>query len=220
MDIMEAMRNRHSVRRYTERGIGEDVAAALMEEIEACNGESGLKIQLVLNEPEAFGGFMAHYGKLVNVRNYLALVGKEGGGLDERLGYYGERLVLKAAMLGLDSCWVALSYSKKKSACRVGPGEALRCVVALGYGENHGVPHKSKPMEALCRADNMPDWFRAGMEAALLAPTAVNQQKFFFTLSGTAVKAEATGGFYSNIDLGIVKYHFELGAGRENFNWA
>jgi len=58
------------------------------------------------------------------------------------------------------------------------------------------------------------------VEAALLAPTAVNQQKFRFTLSDRTVKAEATGGFSSRVDLGIVKYHFERGAGTEHFRWA
>ena len=66
----------------------------------------------------------------------------------------------------------------------------------------------------------MPDWFRKGMEAAQLAPTAVNQQKFLFTLSdGNTVTAKAIGGFYDKVDLGIVKYHFEIGAGKENFSW-
>lgn len=54
----------------------------------------------------------------------------------------------------------------------------------------------------------------------MLAPTAMNQQKFCFTLSEGAVKADNLGGFYSKVDLGIVNYHFELGAGRENFRWA
>ena len=49
----------------------------------------------------------------------------------------------------------------------------------------------------------------------MLAPTAVNQQKFLFTLNGDEVTAKATGGVYSRIDLGIVKYHFEVGSGRE-----
>lgn len=57
------------------------------------------------------------------------------------------------------------------------------------------------------------------MKAALLAPTAMNQQKFRFTLSGNEVSAKSTGGFYSKMDLGIVKFHFEEGAGRENFTW-
>lgn len=97
-------------------------------------------------------------------------------------------------MLGLDSCWVALTFRKGKCQYVARPGEKLVCVIALGYGEGHGVPHKSKPLEALCRTEGpMPDWFRRGMEAALLAPTATNQQKFRFTLSGDAVRAESTG---------------------------
>jgi hypothetical protein len=88
-------------------------------------------------------------------------------------------------------------------------------VLALGYGATQGVPHRSKPMEALCRVDGaMPDWFRAGMEAAMLAPTAVNQQKFLITLSGDRAEAKSLGGFYSMVDLGIVRYHFEIGSGR------
>lgn len=128
--------------------------------------------------------------------------------------------MLRAAQLGLDSCWVALTFRKGKCRCTVAPGEKLVCVAALGYGVTHGVPHRSRPMEDLCRVEGeMPDWFRAGMEAALLAPTATNQQKFLLTLEGNAVKAESTGGFYSKVDLGIVKYHFEAGAGKDHFTW-
>ncbi|HHV12213.1 MAG TPA: nitroreductase [Clostridiales bacterium] len=219
MDLLEAMTERHSVRSYTEQKLPDDLILELQADIEACNQQSGLNIQLVANEPNAFSGIMAHYGKFINVRNYIALVGKKGSGLDEKIGYYGEKLVLRATQLGLDSCWVALTYSKGKCACKVAKDESLRCVIALGYGKNHGMPHKSKPMEALCKAANKPDWFRSGMKAAMLAPTATNQQKFLFTLTGDTVTAEATGGFYSKVDLGIVKYHFELGAGLDNFKW-
>ena len=152
------------------------------------------------------------------MRNYLALVGPKGA--DEKLGYYGERLVLKATQLGLDTCWVALTFRKGKCPVAVAPGEKLVCVAALGYGQTHGVPHKSKSLSEVCRAEgDLPDWFRSGVEAALLAPTATNQQKFLLTLEGDAVRAESTGGFYSKVDLGIVKYHFEVGAGRDHFTW-
>ena len=67
---------------------------------------------------------------------------------------------------------------------------------------------------------DVPEWFKKCVEAALLAPTAVNQQKFFFSLDNGRVSARAGMGFYSKIDLGIAKCHFELGAGKENFNWA
>lgn len=220
MELMEAMERRHSVRQYTDRPIPAEILTALREEIDACNRAGGLRIQLAAGEPDAFQGILAHYGKFRGVRNYLALVGPKGADLDEKAGYYGERLVLKAAQLGLDSCWVALTF--RRGGCRraVAPGEKLVCVIALGYGETHGVPHKSKPMESLCRTNGgMPDWFRSGMEAALLAPTATNQQKFLLTLEGNAVRAEATGGFYSKVDLGIVKYHFEIGAGKDHFTW-
>ncbi len=219
MDLLEAMKERHSVRSYTDQTLSEEQILALQTEIEACNRQSGLNIQLVVNEPNAFSGIMAHYGKLINVRNYIALVGKKDSDLDEKIGYYGERIVLKATTLGLDSCWVGLTYSKRKCGCKIAKDETLRCVIALGYGKNHGMPHKSKPLEALCKAANKPEWFRGGMKAAMLAPTATNQQKFLFTLVGDTVTAEATGGFYSKVDLGIVKYHFELGAGINNFKW-
>lgn len=221
MDIYEAIKSRHSVRSYTKQKIEGDVLTELCAEIVRCNEESGLHMQLVINEPNAFEGFMAHYGRFVNVNNYIALVGQKGDDLDEKIGYYGEKIVLKAAMLGLNTCWVALTFSKGKCAYEMEKGEVLRCVIAIGYGETQGVPHKSKPLERLCKTDGeMPNWFRTGMEAALLAPTAINQQKFLFTLSGDAVQAKATGGFYSKVDLGIVKYHFEIGAGTENFTWA
>ena len=220
MDLMEAICARHSVRAYTDRPVARDAADALRREIEICNREGGLHIQLVTDEPAAFSGMMAHYGKFSGVRNYIALVGKKSTELDEKLGYYGERLALLAQTLGLNTCWVAMSYSKGKARVEVAPGEKLRIVLALGYGETQGVPHKGKNLSEVCRVEGtMPDWFRSGMEAALLAPTAMNQQKFRFTLLPDGVRAESTGGFYSKVDLGIVKYHFELGAGCENFQW-
>jgi len=218
MELMEAIRSRHSVRQYTDKPILPEILAALAAEVSRCNEAGGLHIQLVHDEPEAFRGVLAHYGKFRGVRNYLALVGPKGA--DEKLGYYGERLALEAVRLGLDTCWVALTFRKGKCPVAVAPGEKLVCVVALGYGQTHGVPHQSKTLSEVCRAEgDLPEWFRSGVEAALLAPTATNQQKFLLTLSGDRVKAESTGGFYARVDLGIVKYHFEVGAGQDHFTW-
>ena len=216
MDIFEAMEKRHSVRQYIEKPLGAEEALALSEEIKLCNEEGGLHIQLVKDEPKAFSGFMAHYGKFSGVTNYIALVGPKGPDLDEKCGYYGERLVLKAQDLGLNTCWVALTYSKIPGAFKVEKGEALTVVIALGYGKTEGVPHKSKAPEEVSNVSaNSPEWFKNGVRAALLAPTAVNQQKFYFTLENGKVTAKAKTAFYSRVDLGIAKYHFELGAGRK-----
>ena len=213
MDAMTLMNARHSVRQYEDKPIPAEVLAELKQEIEACNQESGLHIQLVTDEPKAFDCFMAHYGKFSGVKNYLALVGPKGADLDEKCGYYGERLVLKAQTLGLNTCWVAMSYSKTPGAFQIGNGEKLTVVISLGYGKTQGLPHKSKPMSAVSNAgSDMPDWFKAGVEAALLAPTAMNQQKFTFTYADGKVSAKAGMGFYAKVDLGIAKYHFELGS--------
>ncbi len=220
MNLIEAMNLRHSVRQYIDKPLEDDVISALRKEIDEINKESGMHIQLVTNEPRAFDSFMAHYGKFSGVKNYIALIGKKGSDLDEKCGYYGERLVLLAQQLGLNSCWVAMTYSKIKSAYKISNGEKLCVVIALGYGKTQGAAHKSKPMEKVINVNgSVPQWFKNGVKAALLAPTAMNQQKFILSLNGNKVSAKAGRAFYSKVDLGIVKYHFEVGAGKENFIW-
>ncbi len=152
---------------------------------------------------------LAHYGKFVGVKNYIALVGKRADDLEERLGYCGEKIVLKAQELGLNTCWVAMSHGK--SSAKINRGEKQVCLIALGYGVANGVPHKTKTVfEVSNYQKDMPEWFLNGVQAALLAPTAINQQKFFFELlSNGSVKATCGRGFYTKLDFGIVKYHFE-----------
>ena len=220
VDWMGAIRARHSVRSYTARPIEKEKVAALQAQIDRCNREGGLHIQLVTEEPRAFDSIMAHYGKFSGVRNYLALIGPKGESLEEKLGYYGEQLVLYAQALGLNTCWVALTFSKGKVPAAIDKGEKLVCVITLGYGEGQGTAHKSKAVGAVSETTgDAPEWFRRGMEAALLAPTAVNQQKYLIELKGDRLSARATGGFYAKVDLGIVKYHFEVGAGIGHDRW-
>lgn len=221
MDLSKAIKTRHSVRRYQNKPLEAEIISALQAEITVCNQESNLHIQLVTNEPKAFNGFMAHYGKFSGVTNYIAMIGAKSSELSEKCGYFGERLVLKAQQLGLNTCWVAMTYSKIQNAFVINKGEKLCVIIALGYGETQGTAHKSKAISEVAKVDQeMPDWFKNGVEAALLAPTAMNQQKFLFSLSGNQVSAKAGIGFYSHIDLGIVKYHFEVGAGTEHFEWS
>ncbi|MGN0708536.1 MAG: nitroreductase family protein [Faecalibacterium sp.] len=221
MDLMQAMERRHSVRQYKNKPLAAQASAELKQEVEACNREGGLHIQLVENEPQAFDGFMAHYGKFSGVTSYFALIGPKSPQLEEKCGYYGERLALRAQQLGLNTCWVAMSYRKVPSAFTVAPGEKLCLVIALGYGSTQGTAHSSKTPEQVTKTDGpVPDWFQKGVRAALLAPTAMNQQKFTFGLENGRVSARAGFGPYAKVDLGIVRYHFELGAGKENVVWA
>lgn len=222
MDITQAIDARHSVRSYQDKPIEACALKKLQSAVDAINEKTGLHFQLVTGEPKAFDSMMAHYGKFSGVQNYIALVGKDTPDVDEKAGFYGEELVLLAQQLGLNTCWVAMTFSKKeaKKHIDIQPGEKLVIVIALGYGAAQGIEHKSKFFDDVAAySGTMPVWFRKGVDAALKAPTAMNQQKFKITGSGNSVNIKNLGGFYSKIDLGIVKKHFELGAGKDSFIW-
>ena len=229
MDLLQAIKERHSVRKYIDRPIEAEKVAAIRQFIDECNRESGLHLQLVTEEPLAFSTGIFSYGKFTGVKNYIALVAPKQGDYREAIGYQGEKIVLFMQTLGLNTCWVGLTFKNIKDAYVLNPGEELKFVIACGYGEDGGVQHPQKKPITHYYSDKrgsgepLPDWFMHGMEAALLAPTAVNQQKFLFTLLPNGrVEAKAKFDFigYSHYDLGIVKYHFEVAAGKENFTWA
>ena len=222
MDILEAMQQRHSVRRYLDKPIPADIRARLQQEIDTCNREGSLHLQLICDEPGAFTGALARYGSFSGVQNYIAVVGGKSPGLEQRAGFCGQRVVLLAQQLGLNTCWVALTFSRRRARIILDKGEKLLLVIALGYGASPGRPHRSKPMSQLIRCPlPMPDWFRRGAEYAMLAPTAMNQQRFLLDLTAAVtVRALALPGPYTRLDLGIVRYHFEQAAGPENFTGA
>ena len=227
MTLQEAIEARHSVRAFKEKPLAEDVVKVLEEQIAILNDEGQLHIQLILNEPKAFQGTLAKYGKFRGVTNYIVMAGKKSEDLDDRVGYYGEHLVLLVQTLGLNTCWVGLSYSKVPGTYVLEEGEKIACYIAIGYGETQGVGHKIKTVKQVSNASDItPSWFKKGVEAALLAPTAVNQQKFSFEYVGmnnNRHQVRAKKGFsmigYTQMDLGIAKFHFEIGAGKVNFDW-
>lgn len=224
----EAIRARHSVRNYEERPIGAEAKSAIEAKIAELNAAGGLHMQLVTGEPRAFRGF-ASYGSFKGVTSYVVVAGRKSPDLGERAGYYGEQIVLLCQALGLNTCWVGLTYKKVKGAFALAADEKVVCLIAVGYGVTQGAGHKVKAVEAVSNAtEASAEWFRRGVELALLAPTAVNQQRFAFELrergEGRKPAVSARRRFslagYTDTDLGIVKLHFEIGAGRENFEWA
>lgn len=216
MDFMKLMEQRHSVRQYTNQAIEPEKQAILNNTAAQINQEQGLHIQIFYNEPQCFDSFMARYGKFSGVQNYIALVGKKSETLEETLGYYGEQLVLLAQELGLHTCWVAMTHGKSKAI--VEKGEKQVCLIALGYSCTSGAAHKSKAVEEVSNyRSGMPEWFLDGVKAALLAPTAMNQQKFRLELQadGETVRSSCGTGFYTKLDLGIVNYHFAAVTGKD-----
>lgn len=223
MTIDEAVVARHSVRRYTSAPLTKEQVEELQSRIMRLNENFALHIQLILNDDVAFSGLMAHYGSFRNVKNLIAIAGQKSiagceASLDERVGYATADLVLLAQMLGLNTCVVGLTF-KKTPTIEVDSDEKLELVIALGNGETQGVQHPMKPVTRIAPDyDKSPDWFKKGIDYVMLAPSALNQFKAKFTVDESGrVMAENRFGFFTKIDLGIFKYFFELGSGKEIF---
>ena len=221
MTIQEAIEQRHSVRQYTDEPLTQEQLEVLSGRVGEYNSESGLHIQLITGEERAFSGLMARYGKFTGVRNYFALVGPKSAAFREKMGYYGEKLVLDAQMLGLNTCWAGLTFSKITSVVEVRKDEQYVAAISIGVGSNKGVQHKSKPVDELADSLSLaPSWYRRGVECAALAPSALTRQNFHFDFTLGKVLASNRSGSYSELDLGIAKLHFEIGSGKDSSIWS
>ncbi|MCI9627230.1 MAG: nitroreductase [Clostridia bacterium] len=218
MTIMEAMQSRHTVRKYTGRAIPAEILEQLEKRLEEHNKKYGLHMKLMINNEKAFGTFI----KLIlakGVKNYIILAGEDIPGVDENLGYCGADMALLVQTFGLNSWWVGGTFHRKNVAKYV-QGEKITGIIAIGYGATQGAPHKSKKAEEVSSySGSAPEWFVRGVNAALLAPTALNKQAFMIKGEKNRVSISCHNGVFSETDLGIVKYHFEAGAGTEHFEW-
>lgn len=217
MTEAEAIVSRHSVRNYKPQKVDEETVTKLREKIEDLNRESGLHLQYIEDAGKTYNKLLNRTAGLDSAPSVIACVGREDiRDLDEKVGYYGEKLVLFAQNLGLNTCWAGI-FSRKKIPVVIDQGEKLVISIAIGYGENQGQNHKSKPIDQISQSiGERPEWFDKGIEMALLAPTAMNQQKFVIKLNeDESVEFTDKGGFFSKVDLGIVKCHFEIGSGRK-----
>lgn len=221
MELIKAMYARHAVRHFDGKPIKSEDRKQLNTFIKNLNKESGLNMQLIVNEPKAFGGKKAKRCNFTGCVNYLAIVGPNNSKLKEKAGYWGEQVVLKAQTMEINSCWVALTFNKIKNTYKVNKNQKLALVIALGYGTTQGHPHESKRFgQVVTNREKLPPWFVKGVKYALLAPTGVNKQGFKFTLLKDNKVKVKNRSLCKKVDLGIIKFHFELGAGKENFTWA
>lgn len=218
MSMKEAMYKRHTVRKYTDKAIPAEITEQLNRRITENNQKYNLAIRFKENDTNAFHSII----KLIlakGVKNYFIMVGEDAPDLDERLGYSGADLMLYAQTLGLNTWWVGGTFNRKKISGMI-PGAKVIGVIAVGYGATQGAPHKTKKSEEVSSYHGTaPSWFRTGVEAALLAPTALAKQAFFIKGKGHGVSITCDNGIFSGADKGLIKYHFELGAGKGNFDW-
>lgn len=211
MTLEEAIKSRHAVRAFKKQPIDQTTVCTLEKEADTCCRESGLHLQLVTGDEKVFDCLMARYGKFRNVANYFVVAGpKDDPLLERKCGYYGERLVLLAQQLGLNTCWVTTSFKKNDERMQLAEGEKLVCVIAVGYGETNGKAHKTKSFDDVCSLKDVSNSFRKGVEYALLAPSSFNQQRYRITLKDGKGVVEAKWGFFTKIDAGIAQYHFDV----------
>jgi nitroreductase len=225
MDNFEAVIIRKSRRSYIDQPIGSARLEALSLLIETINEKHGLSIELIEDGSNAFNSFMKSYGLIDGARTVVALKGpKNDSNLMEKLGYFGEVIVLEATKLRLGTCWIGGSYDRRSDAFRVGSDEELVCVITVGdagpesFKEKliHSITHRrSKKIEDMLRSDDeVPEWVTHGMKAVQRAPSAVNRQPAMFEYSGGRIKAYVDKSqMFGLVDLGIAKLHFEIGAG-------
>lgn len=225
MITVETIRERHSVREYDGKPLARAEFDALGAVVEECARESGLDIQLVGDNPEVFN-VIARFGLIRGCRTHVAFVvddAKAGDvAADEAIGYWGQKIVLAAQDMGLNTCWCALC-SRKKSRAVVAPGKKIRLIIAVGHGKTQGFSRKTKSVEALSSVEcaKAPAWFAAAMGAAQLAPTAMNNQNFKITLlsDGKTVRIDAPQSGLNVIDEGIVRCNFEIAANEAGADW-
>ncbi len=227
MTLLEASAIRISRRAYIPELICDDKKAALQKVVDNLCERSGLNIRLMENGEDCFS-LIKSYGMFSGVKSYFALSGKADDPLlHEKVGYFGEELVLEATRLGLGTCWVAGSYDKDSTAIDLAEGEILSCVISVGEIKKNEnlkekvlsgiIKTKRKTPEQMSRNfEAAPDWFKKGMECVANAPSARNTQLIVFEYTPDGVISENTGSWTSNrVDHGIAQYHFELGSGKK-----
>lgn len=213
MTEIEAIKARHSVRNYEKKEIEPEKQEQLKSKIEELNAAGNLHLQFIEDAGNTYNKLLNKAMGLPSAPSVIACVGADDETLDERIGFYGEQLVLLAQKLGLNTCWAG-TFNRKNIGANVGAGERLVISIAIGYGATQGNQRKSKTADQVTSgSQERPDWFQYGVEMALLAPTAINQQKFEIQyLADDTVNIRDKGGVFSKVDLGIVKYHFQVGA--------
>ena len=218
--MRQAMKERHTVRQFDGTPLTEAEKSTLQTRVDELNKNYDLDIALIESEksPLSFLGKTLMSGK--EVHSYFVLAGEDRTDIDEQLGYAGSDLCLYSQINGLNTWWMAGTFNRSyvKGLVR---GKKLVSIIAVGHGKTQGVPHKSKTKDQVSSYEGeAPEWFDKGIEAALLAPTALNKQNFTITGKGNMVTLTYKSGPMSGIDKGIIKHHFELGAGKENFEWS
>lgn len=230
----EAISLRSSRRKYERRRIEQeklDRISSLLDELNG--GQDSCRVLLLRkHDGSAFSGIGGSYGAIGGAPSLLVfLVNATAPDGYARIGYHGEAVVLEAVSEGLVTCWVSGMFSRDGVAGSIetAANERIVAVSPLGYsGEKKAFSERMlsglagskrrKPLEELVDGDvsRWPEWARSAVEAARLAPSAMNRQPWLFRYGGEALSVEPAGSSSRNasksLDCGIALRHLEVGA--------
>ncbi|MCM1370175.1 MAG: hypothetical protein NC204_07365 [Candidatus Amulumruptor caecigallinarius] len=233
MLTLRDLQRRHSVRNYSETPLKGSLLNTLKAVVTDINShEAGLNFQLITDDPAPFKGFMKSYGFFSGVNNYLAaVIDPAFDHAEERAGYCAEQFVMKAVKLGLGTCFVGGTFSRKDCSVQIRVYEKIPFVVTVGYpAEKVGLVsalaermihrNSKKPRDffsgtaeqyEMLRREY--DWFEPAIQAVALAPSALNKQPVRIGCIETGGKLKLAAyainsSQYSDVELGIAKYNF------------
>ncbi len=232
----DAVMKRRSIRRYAAKPIETAGLEALRRVCDEFRPFMSARSVLVANPAEdIFRGIPGGYGKVSGAPALVALVGNMGSSdVQEAIGYTGEAVILEATALGLATCWVGGFFSPRRAAAmaQVTPNERVLAVTPIGYAREgsslqeramsrFGRNWRRRPLSDLVtglKENERPDWMKAALEAARLAPSAMNRQPWRFQVGKNSITVSAdsvvnpTMVVSKRLDCGIAMLHLEIGA--------
>ncbi len=224
-------------RRYFDqtRPIEPELLAALSSVCTNFRPFSHARAELVTGSAaNVFKGAIGHYGKINGAPAFIAFIGDmDSPSVQEEVGYMGEGIILEATALQLNTCWVGGFFKPEVAAKLVGvsKNEKVLAVTPVGYAkeaESAGEKlmtsfersHWRQPLRKLVTGIEIvkwPEWVRLSLEAARLAPSAVNRQPWGFHVEDSCITVfvRTSGpdfGISKRLDCGIVMLHIEVAA--------
>lgn len=194
-----------------------------------------VRAELINHSPDkVFKGAIGDYGKIKNAPLFIAFIGNTNNPfINEMVGYAGEGIILEATSLNLATCWVGGFFRPETAAELAGvrENETVLAVTPVGYAKESltfeervmggfGCHNKRIPLEELVTGmeeQKWPKWLKPVLEAARLAPSAVNRQPWRFHLEPGSITVSVdnlkdTHNISKRLDCGITMLHIEVAA--------
>ncbi|MDO7789092.1 nitroreductase family protein [Desulforamulus aquiferis] len=225
---------RNSRRNFKEQALDESAVEKLVGLCQDFKFPEARAELVLRSSSDIYKGAMGSYGKIKGAPAYMAFIANTSFPHHlERLGYLGEGLILEATNLGLSTCWVGGFFRPETvaNALSIGPNERVMAVTPVGYTKKNysleerlmsGMAKSKKrlPIAELVSGlpqDEWPRWVKLAVEAARLAPSAVNRQPWRFHIGNQQIivmldSIVETYNIPKRLDCGIAMLHIELGA--------